>query len=166
MFFSTYSILIVLATVVVVVLAAIVLVYIAVVVLRRRRQVVENRRIVRAREDFRRQRERLEARFVRLAGASGMPRGLEWVQVDFEDAVEFARDRHSRQLRALVAITIRFEAIEGGGMEDVEAVGNLRAATAIFHFDDECWDTLGRAIFNLDPLGTIRHFDQEMEVVE
>ena len=66
-----YSILIVLATVVVVVLAAIVLVYVAVGVLRRRRQEVGNRRIVRAREDFRRQRERLEARFVRLAGEIG-----------------------------------------------------------------------------------------------
>jgi len=133
---------------------------------RRRRQEWERLRTVRAREDFRRQREHLEARFVRLAGASGKPRGLEWANVDFEDGVQYARDRHSGQLRALVGITIAFEAIEGGDMEDVEAVSNLRAATAVFHLDNDAWDTLGRAIFNLDPLEAIRHFNHDMEVVE
>ena len=89
----------------------------------------------RARETFSWRREWLEAEFLKLAGQRGIPRGLAWVDCDFENDVQFAKDRATGQLRALVAVTIRFEAIEGGGMEDVEAVGNLRAATAIFFYD-------------------------------
>ena len=33
-------------------------------------------------------------------------------------------------------------------------------------FVNQQWDTLGRAIFNLDPQAAIRHFDHDMEVVE
>src|SRR5690606_31558471 len=88
--------------------------------------------LAKARQDFHRHRERLEARFFELAAASGKPRGVRWVDCDFDDDVAYARDRHTGDLAALVAVTIRFEAIEGGPMEDVEAVGNLRAATAVF----------------------------------
>ena len=70
------------------------------------------------------QRERLEAKFFQLAAASGRPRGLEWTGCDFDDDVVYARDRRSGELCALVAVTIRFEAQEGGGMEDVEAVSD------------------------------------------
>ena len=88
--------------------------------------------LTRARRDFHRQREHLEARFLQIASRSGKPRGLEWTGCDFDDAVVYARDRRSGELSAFVAITISFEAIEGGPMEGVEAVGNLRAATAVF----------------------------------
>ena len=84
---------------------------------------IQHRR--RARKRFRHQRERLEARFFDIASATGKPRGLRWVDVDFEDAVCFAVDREKNQLLALVGVTIGFEAVEGGGMEEVEAVGNL-----------------------------------------
>ena len=82
-----------------------------------------------ARESFRLRREWLEAEFVTRATASGKPRGLRWVDCDFDDDVAFARDRRTGRYRALVGVTIRFEAIEGGDMEEVEAVGNLKAAT-------------------------------------
>ena len=36
-------------------------------------------------------------------------------------------------------------------MEDVEAVSNLRAATAVFEFDGRDWDTSGHIVFNLNP---------------
>src|SRR5438477_10163514 len=72
----------------------------------------------RARRDFHRQREQLEARFLTRAAASGKPRGLRWSDCSFEDDVTYARDRRSKRLSALVAVTIRFEAIEGGGMEE------------------------------------------------
>ena len=49
--------------------------------------------LIRARQDFHRQRERLEAKFFQLAGQSGKPRGLEWTNCDFEDDVVYARDR-------------------------------------------------------------------------
>src|SRR5262245_30418640 len=74
--------------------------------------------IERARKLFHLQRERLEFRFFVLASHSGKPRGLEWVDCDFEDDVSFARDRHNGRLRAYVGVAVRFRPIEGGGMED------------------------------------------------
>ena len=92
-----------------------------------------------ARRWFHQRREWLEARFMTLASASGKPRGLLWVDCDFEDPVSFARDRASGQLRALVGVTIRFRAAEGGGMEDNPNVANLRAATAVFYLNNGLW---------------------------
>ena len=63
-------------------------------------------------------------------------------------------------------VSDRFEAIEGGGMEDVEAVGRLRAATAIFFYDGKKWTTSGRALFNLNPSEAIRHYRHELETVD
>jgi hypothetical protein len=122
--------------------------------------------IDRARKLFHLRREWLEARFFTLAAGSGKPRGLEWVDCDFDDGVSFARDRHTGRLRALVGVTIRFRAVEGGGMEDNPNVGNLRAASAVFHLDGEEWSTDGRVLFNLNPAQAIEHFRQELEVVE
>lgn len=122
--------------------------------------------IERARKLFHFQRERLEHRFFVLAARSGKPRGLEWVDCDFEDDVSFARDRHTGQLRALVGVTIRFRAVEGGGMEDNPNVGNLRAASAVFHLNGSDWNTDGRVLFNLNPAQAIKHFEHELEVVE
>jgi hypothetical protein len=120
--------------------------------------------VARARKDFHKQRERLEAKFLKLASNSGKPRGLQWVDCDFEDDVAYARDRRSGNLSAFVAVTISFEAIEGGPMEDVEAVGNLRAATAVFTFAHGGWHTDGRAIFNLNPTEAIAYY-QDFEMV-
>ena len=116
----------------------------------------------RAKKDFHLQRERLEARFVLVAGASGKPRGLRWVNCEFEDDVAYARDRRTGQLFALVGVTIAFEAIEGGGMEEVEAVGNLRAATAVFFSEKERWSTEGRTLFNLSPEEAIEHYGESL----
>ena len=130
---------------------------------RRRRQ---ERTLAAARQLFHLRREWLEAKFVDLAQKSGRPRGLLWKDVEFENSESLARDRHSNQLQALVGVTIRFEAIPGGDMEHVEAVGNLRAATAVFRFDDGEWKTSGRAIFNLSPVEAIKHLSGELETVE
>lgn len=132
--------------------------------LRRRRPKTIN--LERARKLFHLRREWLEARFFTLAATSGKPRGLEWVDCDFENPVSFARDRHTGRLRALVGVTIRFRAIDGGGMEDNPNVTNLRAASAIFLLDGEDWSTDGRILFNLNPLQAIEHFRKELEVVE
>jgi len=129
----------------------------------RRRQ---RQRLQQARRSFHRRREWLEARFLTLAEQSGKPRGLRWVECDFDDRVAFARDRDTRRLRALVAVTIKFEAIEGGGMEDVEAVDNHKAATVVFRLDGPEWEADGRAYFNLSPEQTIDHYQHELEVVE
>ena len=120
----------------------------------------------RGRETFRRRREWLEARFLTLAERSGRPRGLRWAQCDFDDDIAFARDRTSGRLRALVGVTIQFEAVEGEGMEDVEAVAHAKAATAVFRLDGPEWETDGRAYFNLNPAQTIEHYHHELETVE
>lgn len=114
---------------------------------------------------FFRRREWFEARFLTMASNSGKPRGLEWVNCEFDNAVSFARDKNTGELRALVGVTIRFEATIGGDMEDVEAVSNLRDATAVFRLEEGAWVTDGRAIFNLNPIETIRHFGHELELM-
>ncbi|PHR94811.1 MAG: hypothetical protein COA78_31480 [Blastopirellula sp.] len=119
-----------------------------------------------ARALFKLRREWLEADFVNLASNFGKPRGLAWKDCDFGSNVEYARDPESGELCAFVEVTISFEAIEGEGMEDVEAVGNLRAATAVFHLNDDAWMTKGRAIFNLNPLQAIEHYNLQLETVE
>jgi hypothetical protein len=119
-----------------------------------------------ARKQFHLRREWLEANFLTLAAQSGSPRGLQWVDCDFDDEVSFARDRNTGRLRALVGVTISFEAIVGGGMEDNPNVSNLRAATAVFHLDGESWSTTGRALFNLNPEQAIERFGKELEHVE
>ena len=112
---------------------------------------------------FVQQREHLEAAFFAAACASGKPRGLRWKDCEWESEVAFARERQTGRLAALVAVTIAFEAIEGGEMEGVAAVGNLRNASAVFFFDAGRWRTTGRAIFNLNPVEAIEHFKGQYE---
>jgi hypothetical protein len=121
--------------------------------------------VERARESFRLQRERLEARFVDAARASGKPRGLIWTECDFEPALTLARDLRGGQLLGLVPVTISFEAVPDGPMEGVEAVGNLRNATAVFEYARGRWTTTGRAVFNLNPDEAIEHFRPHYERV-
>src|SRR5713101_1934498 len=101
--------------------------------------------VERARELFVLQRERLEAKFVTAAGATGKPRGLLWKDCSFEGDIELARDRKSGELVALVPVTIQFEATEGSDMEGLPAVDNLRNASAVFYFQRGQWLTIGKA---------------------
>jgi hypothetical protein len=130
---------------------------------RRRRDAA---RLTRACKLFHLRREWLEADFVKMASRAIKPRGLQWSDCDFEDEAAFATDRNTRQLRAFVAVTIHFESLEG-----VESAGDRgptkqRAGTAVFHFDGRRWLTDGRAIFNLNPLEAIEHFQHELEMVD
>jgi hypothetical protein len=121
--------------------------------------------VERARELFMLQRERLEAKFVTAASATGKPRGLRWKDCTFEGDVELARERQTGQLVALVPVTIQFEAIEGSDMEGLPAVGNLRNASAVFFFQRGQWLTVGKAVFNLNPVEVIQHFKNRYERV-
>jgi len=119
----------------------------------------------RARQDFKRRREVLEARFFDLAAVSGKPRGLRWIDCDWLDSVTFARDRRTGLLTAFVAVNIRFEAIEGGDMEDVAAVSNIRDAAAVFHYQRGSWGTGGRALFNMNPQDALERLNAQFEPV-
>ncbi len=119
-----------------------------------------------AQQAFRSRREALEAKFFELASQAGKPRGLVWKDCDWQSGVRFARDRQSRQLSAFVAVEIHFEAVEGGDMEDVAAVGTIRDATAVFHYSDGNWGTGGRALFNMNPDGAMLKLASQFEPIE
>jgi hypothetical protein len=70
-----------------------------------------------ARDLFVRQQSRLQDAFFAAAAASGKPRGLRWKALEWEPAVEFARERSTGDLAALVGVVVQFEAVEGGDME-------------------------------------------------
>ncbi len=113
---------------------------------------------------FAHERTRLQTAFLQAASASGKPRGLRWKECQWNDLIEWVRDKQTGHLLALVGVTISFEAIEGSDMEGVEAVGNLRNATAVFFFDGE-WRTVGRVVFNLNPDEALAHFKSGFERV-
>lgn len=119
-----------------------------------------------AQRAFRLQRERLEAVFFDKASNSGKPRGLRWVDCDFANEVVFATRKSGGSLAAFVGVTVSFEAIEGGPMEGVEAVGNLRAATGVFYQQGNQWNTDGRVVFNLTPSEAVEHYRQELTLVD
>jgi len=93
-----------------------------------------------------------------VVAASGKPRGLHWKQCDYAREERFAVDRKNNALYALVAISVSFEAIVGGPMEDAEAAGDLRAATAVFVLQNSEWTTEGRVLFNLSPKQVLERF--------
>lgn len=128
---------------------------------RRQRQREEHRAV----HDFRLQREQLEARFFDLAQQRGLPRGLRWLECDWLSEVAFARDRDSGLLTAFVAVNIRFEAVEGGDMEDVEAVGTVRDAAAVFHYNHGRWGTGGRALFNMNPRDAMTRLEGQFDPI-
>jgi hypothetical protein len=119
--------------------------------------------LLEARRVFQAQRAELEAAFFAAASASGKPRGLRWKACEWEPGVEFAREIATGRLAALVGVTIQFEAIEGGDMEGLPAVGNLRNASAVFFFHDGRWQTTGKAVFNLNPDEALAHFKNQYE---
>jgi hypothetical protein len=121
--------------------------------------------VERAKELFLLQRERLEPLFLEAAAASGKPRGLLWKETAFESELAFARDKATRQVVALVGVTIRFEAVAGSDMEGLPAVANLRNASAVFFFQRGQWQTTGKAVFNLNPAEALHHFRNHYEPI-
>lgn len=119
--------------------------------------------VARARELFRLRHEHLEKLFFEKAATSGSPRGLRWLSCRFADQVHFARERHSRQIVALVPATVHFEAIEGGDMEGLPAVPLPRQGTAVLHFHKGEWSASGRVIFNMLPDQVLDHFRGEYD---
>jgi hypothetical protein len=133
---------------------------------RRLRPIWLARRVERARNEFTRHRQSLESQFFAMASASGKPRGLTWKSCAFQNGIVVARDRATGELVGLVGVTIGFDAVQGGGMEDVEAVGNLRAATAVFTHNGRLWTTAGRVLFNLEPQEVLQRYGNILDPCE
>lgn len=91
----------------------------------------------------------LQAAFFQQQASSGRPRGLIWTTCDFSGDPKFAAEAGS-DLTAWWGVTISFTAVPGGPMEGVEAVGNLRAASAEFARKEGVWQPV-RVHFNLEP---------------
>lgn len=109
--------------------------------------------------------QQLEQQFLESAAATGKPRGLVWKESRFHDAALLARDRSTGDLYALVGITIAFEAVLGGDMEDVAAVSNLRCATALLEWRSGQWCTAGRVLFNMEPHEAAKHYAGHLEAI-
>jgi hypothetical protein len=137
------------------------------VVLAKRKSIGERRHeLAEAQLQFHRMREQLEAKFLQKAGLSGKPRGLRWADCEFENDVSYARDRQTGQLSAFVAVSIKFEAIAGGGMEEVEAVQQRKYGTAVFRYDPkQMWIPDAQPMFNLDPVEAVRRLHDTLEPV-
>ncbi len=115
-----------------------------------------------ARLQFADERAELEAMFLKAAAATGKPRGLAWEKCQLGDEHVFAVDRVTGELFAMVGATISFTAIAGGDMEDVEAVSNLRYATAVFVYRRGSWHSNGQAVFNLEPAQAVQHYEESL----
>lgn len=101
----------------------------------------------------------LSERFRSAAQATGKPRGLIWTRCELsQEPPRLARDTATGELVALAGVTIGFEAVPDGDMEEVEAVGDLRDGTAVFTWRGERWETDGRAVFNLPPDATLKRY--------
>jgi len=114
---------------------------------------------------FRLQREQLEAKFFDLARLSGKPRGLKWLDGEWQSEVTFARACDTGLLAAFVGIQIRFEAIAGGDMEGLAAVDTVRAAAAVFHFQHGRWGTGGRVLMNMNPAEAVTRLSEQFDPV-
>ena len=51
-------------------------------------------------------------------------------------------------------------------MEEVEAVGNLRAATAILTWTGRDWTTAGRTVFNLEPREVLDRYRESLDRID
>lgn len=147
------------------IIGALVAVYVAVNCFMAIKQRLARRATVAAIREFRLRRELLEARFFDMARLHGKPRGLRWVDCEWQSPVEFARDLKSGLLTAFVAVNVRFEAIEGGDMEGLAAVGTLREAVAVFHCQGGVWGTGGRALFNMHPQDAVSRLAGQYQAV-
>lgn len=121
-------------------------------------------RLAQARKGFHRQREWLEARFIRLASAHVGPESPRWSDCDFDDAVSYVRNRNTGELSAFVAVTVALESTSPS-LSANDLMRNLRAGTAVFRFSNDRWETDGRVILNLSPSEAIRFYRNDLEMV-
>jgi hypothetical protein len=120
--------------------------------------------LAQAKRRFHIQRERLEAKFLRLAAEKVPPDARRWADCMFADDVAYVRNRTTGEISAFVAVTLAPEDLDPE--MPAAAADRLQAGTAVFRFDRDHWETDGRAILNLTPLEAIHHFRNELEIVE
>jgi hypothetical protein len=114
------------------------------------REICEEIAFERARERFRGQRERLEARFLASLSRLRPDQSRRWDDAHWQDEVVWARDRKTRSVMALVGVQFEPPAYgtlgEDDGLED-----GPQYATALFEFRRGAWTTDGRCLDELRP---------------
>ena len=96
-----------------------------------------------AREQFRAQRERLEARFVTALGVLDVSEGFRWEEAHWHNEVFWARDRQTRHLLALVGV--HFD------LDPFDEIPTRRLATAVFEFRKGQWRAEGKRLDEVRP---------------
>ena len=109
------------------------------------RHALEERHLTPARDAFRRQREWLEARFLKALAQADPLEGLRWEDAHWSDEVVWARDRHTRRLLALIGV--HFDAEPFGDLPDHPP----RHATALFEFRKGRWCAEGKRLDEIRP---------------
>ncbi len=104
---------------------------------------VEELHVDSAREDFRLERERLEARFVTAIGRIDAAEGLRWEEANWHDEVFWARDRQTRRLTALIGVH--------GDLNPFDEIPTRRLATAVFEFRKGEWRAEGKRLDEIRP---------------
>ncbi|MCE5268168.1 MAG: hypothetical protein LLG00_09815 [Planctomycetaceae bacterium] len=120
--------------------------------------------LAQAKRRFHAQRERLEAKFLRLAATRAAADTPRWTDCNFADDVAYVRSRTTGELSAFVAITLATEEAEHQGQASLDDEG-VQAGTAVFRFDRDHWETDGRAILNLSPNEAIHYYRDQLEIV-
>lgn len=84
------------------------------------------------------------AKWFATGAASGVPRGLRWLEYERLGEVRFDRRRRT----ALVPVLLTFEPIPGEGFDDVPQAREPRRVAVLFRRAGKEWDA-GRAVFNV-----------------
>ncbi|HMP02415.1 MAG TPA: hypothetical protein PKD86_01695 [Gemmatales bacterium] len=114
-------------------------------------------RVAKLLDTFADQRRRLELDFLLQAAKLGKPRGLRWLQADWQPDVFLAWDRTQDGYFALVEAAFQFEAEPDSDMIDLPAVALAKAGTALFAWTGRHWVPTGRVFFNLSPRELLTH---------
>ncbi|QDU81228.1 hypothetical protein Pla110_29670 [Polystyrenella longa] len=111
------------------------------------------------------QREHLEARFSELAITQNTPHDFKQVDCDWKSEVQFARDRMSGCIHALVSLEIILtpnfrESDEHAGMKI------RKSAVAVFYYQEGAWGTRGLALFNQTPTDAVEHHPDHYQQIQ
>lgn len=105
---------------------------------------IESRRFGKAREQFRREREWLEARFLSVLSVKEPVERIRWETADWEDDIVWARDVRGRRLMALIGIQFRPALLADLGSEPEHA-------TAVFTYRKGRWLAEGERLDAVGP---------------
>ncbi len=105
------------------------------------RSLMEARDTLRARGQFRHQREHLEADFLNRLRRLDPIEAARWDDARWGDEVLWARDRRSRTLLALVGVEL----------DDPQGILTPHGATAVFEYRAKRWRAEGRHLGDVEP---------------